>query len=155
MSGAENLVSRLAAFDMEGLRLESPTEPTPEDLPADPNALPPLNPDSVGPVTEPDVNVHRGGSAPTPSNPSFDCRLARTRGELFFCSSDRLAAQDRQMAELYGSAIEDADRGTRRELARTRDNFLAHRDRCRDSACVAQAYEGRMREIRDIMAEDY
>ena len=36
-------------------------------------------------------------------------------------------------------------------LRRTRDRFLAYRDRCPDTHCVAEAYLGRMREIRDIV----
>ena len=33
----------------------------------------------------------------------------------------------------------------------TRDRFLAYRDRCPNRQCIADAYVGRMREIRDIM----
>jgi hypothetical protein len=86
------------------------------------------------------------------SRPSFNCRYAKTRTEKMVCDSDRLAAHDRQMASLFYSAMDDADRRTRRELNRTRDRFLAYRERCRSEACVADAYEGRMREIEDIMA---
>jgi hypothetical protein len=86
------------------------------------------------------------------SRPSFNCRYAKTRSEKMVCESDRLAARDRQMAAMFYGAMDEADRGTRRELNRTRDRFLAYRDRCRSEDCVAQAYEGRMREIDDIMA---
>ena len=37
-------------------------------------------------------------------------------------------------------------------LRRTRDRFLAYRDRCPNNACVAGAYQDRMREISDIAA---
>jgi hypothetical protein len=86
------------------------------------------------------------------SNPSFNCRYARTRSEVMVCGSARLAAKDRAMSSLFYSALADADPRQRRELRRTRDRFLAYRDRCRDEACVAEAYDGRMDEIRDIMA---
>ena len=56
------------------------------------------------------------------------------------------------MSSLFYSALADADPTTRRELRRTRDRFLAYRDRCGSDACVAEAYDGRMDEIRDIMA---
>ena len=69
------------------------------------------------------------------------------------CSSARLAAKDRAMSSLFYWPMSDANARQRRELARTRDRFLAYRDRCRDEACVAEAYDGRMEEIRDIMAE--
>jgi uncharacterized protein YecT (DUF1311 family) len=85
------------------------------------------------------------------SRPSFNCRYARTRGEIMVCESDRLAAKDRQMSSLFYSALADADPERRRQLRRTRDAWLRYRDRCRDEACVAQAYDGRSQEIRDIM----
>jgi len=49
-------------------------------------------------------------------------------------------------------ALANADSRTRAELRRTRDRFLAYRERCGSEACVAEAYDGRMQEIRDIMA---
>ena len=69
------------------------------------------------------------------------------------CSSDRLAAKDRAMSSLFYSALADGDPRTRAELRRTRDRFLAYRDRCGNEGCIADAYDGRMREIRDIMAD--
>ena len=56
------------------------------------------------------------------------------------------------MSSLFYSAMADADGGTRAQLRRTRDRFLAYRDRCGSDACIAEAYDGRMNEIRDIMA---
>jgi uncharacterized protein len=56
------------------------------------------------------------------------------------------------MSSLFYSAMADADPSTRRELRRTRDRFLAYRERCATEACVAEAYDGRVDEIRDIMA---
>jgi hypothetical protein len=90
----------------------------------------------------------RRGSA----RPSFNCRYAKTRSEKMVCDSERLAARDRQMAGMFYSAMDVANRRTRRELNRTRDRFLSYRDRCRSESCVAEAYEGRMQEISDIMA---
>ena len=97
--------------------------------------------------------TRRAEASPRRSNsrPSFNCRYAKTRSEKMVCESDRLAAHDREMAAMFYAALDDADRSTRRELNRTRDRFLAYRDRCRSETCVAQAYQGRMREISDIM----
>ncbi len=67
------------------------------------------------------------------------------------CSDSRLAAKDRAMSSLFYSALADADPTRRRMLRRTRDAFLAYRERCSSESCVAQAYDGRMNEIRDIM----
>lgn len=43
-----------------------------------------------------------------------------------------------------------ADGGIRAQLRRSRDRFLAFRNRCPDEESIAQAYEDRMTEIRDI-----
>ncbi len=86
------------------------------------------------------------------ARPSFNCRYAKTRSEKMVCSSGALAAHDRRMSAMFYSALSDADPRTRRELQRTRDRFLAYRDRCRSEDCVADTYQGRMREIADIMA---
>ena len=56
------------------------------------------------------------------------------------------------MSSMFYSALSGANPQVRAELRRTRDRFLAYRDRCGSEACVADAYEGRMREIRDIAA---
>lgn len=85
------------------------------------------------------------------SRPSFNCASARTRSERTICASDSLAAKDRAMSSLFFSALNDADPGTRRELQRTRNRFLAYRERCASEACIAGAYDGRIAEIRDIM----
>jgi uncharacterized protein len=87
----------------------------------------------------------------TSARPSFNCRYARSRSEQMVCSDSRLAAKDRAMSSLFYSALADADPRTRARLRSTRDRFLSYRERCGSEACVAQAYDGRMDEIRDIM----
>ena len=88
----------------------------------------------------------------TAARPSFNCRAGRSRSEQMVCSSNRLAAKDRAMSSTFYSALADADPRTKRELRRSRDRFLAYRERCADEACVAQAYDDRVAEIRDIMS---
>jgi hypothetical protein len=95
-------------------------------------------------------------SAPAPAprttnaKPSFNCANARTKGEIAVCSDAGLAALDRNMAAQYGRAMNGASPQQAALLRRTRDRFLAYRDRCTSNACVGDAYVGRMREIRDI-----
>lgn len=89
--------------------------------------------------------------APVASGPSFDCARARSQGERAVCANPNLAELDRLMARLYVRTLESADPDTRRALQRSRDRFLAYRERCPDDACIAEAYRGRMREISDIM----
>jgi uncharacterized protein len=54
------------------------------------------------------------------------------------------------MATQYRRALASADPDERALLQSTRDRFLRYRDRCSDRQCIADAYVGRMREIRDI-----
>jgi uncharacterized protein YecT (DUF1311 family) len=86
------------------------------------------------------------------AQPSFDCAKAKTRGEQAVCASTGLAALDRTMATYYNRVMASADDGTAAELRRTRDRFIAYRERCTTDACIADAYRGRMREIGDIAA---
>lgn len=155
MRGADAIVSRLAAFELEGEPLQPPVEPAADDetdlnmsaelfepaIPAEPVPMP-APPPPPEPRPEPRAFA----------NPSYDCRDARTRSEIMVCRSDRLARADRRMASLYDSAVAAADPRTRRELRRSRDRFLAYRERCGGEDCVAQAYQDRMAEISDIMA---
>lgn len=89
---------------------------------------------------------------PVSASPSFDCTKARTRGEIAVCAQPALAALDRQMATQFNRAYARADPAQRALLQRTRAGFLAYRDGCRSDGCVADAYNGRMREIGDILA---
>ena len=107
----------------------------------------------AAPATRPTVaRAERDEPRPATARPSFSCSSARSRSERAICASDRLAAKDRAMSRLFFSALDDADPRTRSELQRTRNRFLAYRDRCASDACISQAYDGRVEEIRDIMA---
>ncbi|RST31116.1 hypothetical protein HMF7854_09905 [Sphingomonas ginkgonis] len=71
------------------------------------------------------------------------------------CRDDGLAALDRQMASVYGSAVADADDSQRYILRQTARRFYAFRDNCGSAACIAGAYRDRISEIRDIMNGDW
>lgn len=147
ISGAEPIIYKLAAFDLQNQPVRV-SQPEPESQPTDfaEAALPSPPPDE--PAAAPPASAPRQAS-----RPSFNCRVAGSPSERMVCSSERLAALDRQMSSQFYSALPEADRQARRRLRQTRDAFLAYRDRCPDEACVAEAYQGRMREIRDIMRE--
>ena len=55
------------------------------------------------------------------------------------------------MAGEFFGALRSASPEQRALLQRTRGTFLAYRDRCRSDACIAGAYNDRIREIRDIV----
>ena len=182
MTGAEPIIYRLASFDLRGRRPQPPgapadgaqlaeappapdapvaPEPEADVAPTPPAPTPPpapvARPRQPQPAPPPRAPARSLETAPARSTgtarPSFSCRSGRSRSEQMVCSSARLAAKDRAMSSLFYSALSDADPRTRALLRRTRDRFLAYRERCGSEACVAEAYDGRMEEIRDIMAE--
>jgi uncharacterized protein YecT (DUF1311 family) len=125
-------------------------QPTAPTAPAEPNGAVPEPSQQDLPQPEQEARP----ATPPPSaatHPSFDCAKARTRGEIAVCSNAGLAALDRNMAAQYSRALDDANPQQRALLRRTRDRFIAYRDRCPNRSCIGDAYVGRMREIRDIM----
>jgi uncharacterized protein YecT (DUF1311 family) len=142
LQNADGIVTPLATL--------SRTERPAEDNLTEVNAVEPapgLPTDPLAPIPAP------GEAAPSQptSNPSFDCGSARTPGEIAVCNDPRLAALDRRMAAQFRSAMADASAQQRAILNQTRDSFLRYRDQCPSNSCVAETYQGRMREIRDIM----
>lgn len=134
---------------------------------APPPNLPDPTFDGPGEIVAPDLTPTPAPSPPPPSvpepqrpdpvpsssaRPSFNCANARTRGEIAVCRDGGLAALDRQMAVQFNQAYAQAGPGERAMLNRTRTRFLTFRDRCGSDACIADAYRGRMAEIRDILS---
>ena len=138
LTRADSIITPLATIARVGQAAPTPSAPPPIDplAPAPPPA-------SVEPAPPPAVVT---------ASPSFNCANARTRGEIAVCGDAGLAALDRQMAAQYGAAVRAADPATRAALERSRGRFLAYRDGCPNSACIADTYRGRIREIGDIMA---
>lgn len=150
LSGADSIVERLASFNLQRQNQQAVAEPvaTPDYAEAEADApSPPSRPARPAPRPQPAAEPVR-----TASRPSFNCAAARTRSERMVCNSAPLASSDRAMSALYYESIANADSRQRRALTRTRDRFLAYRERCASEACIAEAYQGRMMEIRDIMA---
>ncbi len=86
------------------------------------------------------------------SRPSYNCQIAKGRGETAVCKSSDLSRLDRHLGMLYGQSWGQADAARRAKLLGTRDRFIARRDACRSDSCLSDAYVSRMREISDIMA---
>lgn len=162
LSGAEGITVPLATLARTGSAAPA-TTPTPADTtaatqepepaaPAAPNNAPP--PEAAPPVVRAPERVPPPPAVVPPtaaSRPSFNCARARTRGEKAVCSSPELAALDRQMANFYQTAYRGAEPDARALLERTRTRFLSFRDRCGSDRCIADAYRGRITEIRDIV----
>ncbi|HEX6742157.1 MAG TPA: hypothetical protein VF079_10245 [Sphingomicrobium sp.] len=136
LRNAEGMISALATLT----RVSEPLAP-------DANAIPPE--ENVAAARS--ATVVPGPAIPAPGRPSFDCARAGTRGEIAVCGDSGLAALDVNMTSQYRRALAAASPEQRQLLQTTRDRFLAYRDRCPNRTCMADAYVGRMREIRDIM----
>ncbi len=163
LSGANALTASLATLG----RTPSATAPQPVPVPVPvPDVIPegttvadPRPPEAVDPpppATVPTPPAPRPAPAPAPTasaSPSFSCARASNRTERAICGSGELASLDRQMASRFFSARGDANPTQRVLLDRTRNSFLAFRNRCGNDQCIADAYRGRIREIGDIMAD--
>ena len=144
LRNADAIVTPLATL----ARLNEPVPAAPAS-PLELNQVTPTGPGAIAPAEPP---------APTPqpqtqtaARPSFDCANARTKSEIAVCADSGLAALDRNMAAQYGRAMAGASPDQAALLKRTRDRFLSYRDECPNRSCIADAYVGRMREIRDII----
>ncbi|HUE78586.1 MAG TPA: hypothetical protein VMN38_03020 [Sphingomicrobium sp.] len=151
LSNADGVVTPLATLARVGTAEGDPLAPdTPEPgedpLTAEPEPI-------VSEPAEPSPPAAAPSPAPAASaNPSFNCRLARSRGEIAVCNDAGLAALDRQMASHFNRSMSQASSSERALLERTRGRFIAYRDSCRSDSCIADAYRGRITEIGDIMA---
>lgn len=159
LEGADPIIVPLATLARTGETAPAPAlPPLADEQPAD---IAPIEPRPPLPQDQPAVAepAPRPQPPPAPSvataRPSFNCRYARTRGEIAVCGDARLAALDRQMASQFYRALARANPGQRSTLTATRDSFLRFRDQCPSNACIAQTYQGRIREIRDIMSGDW
>ena len=153
LSNADSIITPLATLARVGAPADGPLAAAPAGQ--GPVVIPPLTgePSPLPSPVSPPQDAGASPPAPRPTaSPSFNCRSARTRGEIAVCNDANLAALDRQMAAQFSSALAQADPGERALLQRTRSDFLRYRDNCPSSACIAQTYQGRMREIRDIMS---
>lgn len=121
-------------------------------------AVPPpttATPDPLAPGADPAPAPTVAPAPAVSAGPSFDCRAARSESEQAVCASPVLAGLDRAMAARFEAAVDRADQAQMRLLGFTRDRFLAYRERCGSDACIAATYRGRMREIDDIMADNW
>lgn len=158
LAGADAITVPLATLARAGAAQPADTNAVePSSAPEATLPSPPVVPD--GPPTPQPIPAPRAETpppAPTPerasSSPAFNCRYARTRGEIAVCSDDGLALLDRRMTSVYVDALRQGTPEQDALLRRTRDRFLGYRDRCTDNGCIAGAYRDRIREISDIMA---
>jgi hypothetical protein len=169
LDGAEPIIARLAAFGVKSggdPQLASadpaPSEVAPAETPPAAPAAPVVPPapseartPAPAPATSPPPTPPPRARPASTAQPSFNCRYARSRSERMVCSDAELARRDRAMSSMFYQALAAGDGTVRRELRRSRDDFLAVRDRCATPGCVAAAYDRRMDEIEAIAAGEY
>lgn len=96
------------------------------------------------------ANVQPGPPTSSRARPSFDCSKAHAPGEIAVCSDSGLSALDLNMTTQFRRAMASASPEQQEILRQTGRRFYLYRDRCPNRQCIADAYVGRMREIRDI-----
>jgi len=143
LRNADALVTSLAT-------LTRVSQPAPATGVTETNEAAPEQPEANGVAPESASKASAPASA-YPGRPSFDCARTRSRGEMSVCQDSGLSALDLNMATQYGHASASASPEQRDLLRQTDDRFRAYRDRCPTRQCIADAYVGRMREIRDIV----
>jgi uncharacterized protein YecT (DUF1311 family) len=167
MEGAEPLIYRLATVGGLARAQARPVPvPAPGDRTADRDVAGPAAP-ARAPAPAPDAAPRRTAEAAerpaapaarpaaerpaaASASPSFNCRQGLGRSERMVCASGALAALDRRMSSMFYSALAGATPQVRANLRRSRDRFLAFRNRCGTEQCVAQAYRDSMDEIQDL-----
>ncbi len=88
------------------------------------------------------------------ADPAFDCGKADGSVEEMICNNDGLAELDREMARLYGLAVNDPNLGADRmnELKAMQRGWIKGRNDCWKAddmaSCVAENYAMRMHELR-------
>ena len=142
LTNADAIITPLATLARVGAPVGEPLAPTP---PTDVQVIPPVTADPLAPEPSPAPQA-------STATPSFNCQYARTRGEIAVCNDAGLAGLDRQLAAQFTGAMTQADPEERAQLLSTRSRFITFRERCRSDDCIADAYRGRMSEIRDILA---
>ena len=151
MTGAEPIIYRLATVGGLAPATSGPiqvAQAAPAEAEPQPEPQQPRRPEpQAQPQPQPQPKTQRA------ARPSYDCRHAGTRTEIMVCANPSLAAHDRRMASIYYAEMTGADGSTRAELRRSRDRFLARRERCRSESCVANVYQERIAEIRRIAGD--
>ena len=92
------------------------------------------------------------GVATRQARPSFDCARASTAVERLVCSDADLADRDRQVAAQYFALRGSLPANVRSQLLQSQRQFLRLRSDCPTSACLANLYDVRLRQLAEFAA---
>lgn len=73
---------------------------------------------------------------------SFDCAKAKSRTELLICRTDSLSALDEELNRRYKQLAAQTDASA---LKTDQLGWMRERDQCKDAACLADAYNARLK----------
>lgn len=145
LRNADAIVTPLATLVRSGPAATEPARETPgNESEAELNSA---VPEATG-AAPPSAEEH---SVSARSRPSFDCTKAQGQSQIAICADPALGVLDRQVADEYAHAFSVATQEQRVILRDTARRFTSYRDRCPTKSCVSDAYNGRVREIRDII----
>lgn len=121
---------------------------------AAPVAAPPAAP-APSPVAEPKAPPAIAQATVQPQMPqqatwapSFDCAKASTVAEKTICADPLLGKFDGALSENYKYMLaSDIGDGARNDLKATQKKWLAERNKCTDSQCLATSYRKRIDEV--------
>jgi uncharacterized protein len=83
--------------------------------------------------------------APRVFSASFDCGKAVSATETLICKNHETSALDEQLQRAYKAALTAADPSSKKGLITEQRHWIAYtRDLCEDTACLQQAYKGRI-----------
>ncbi|ENA27335.1 MULTISPECIES: lysozyme inhibitor LprI family protein [unclassified Pseudomonas] len=80
---------------------------------------------------------------------SFDCTKASTSVEKMICTDPMLSRLDDALAENYKSMLLSDFGGSKAELRNEQRIWLSKRNKCKDKACLVDAYRVRVDETCD------
>jgi uncharacterized protein len=97
-----------------------------------------------------------GATKTQEEGPSFNCTHAKAPDEVLICQNKELAAQDKELARLYSSYMNDSEGGFRAHIQRTQNDWLMRRHACGYNVdCISEAYAVRLGELGDGDIEVY
>lgn len=93
------------------------------------------------------VVLAAGAARADQPTPGFACTRATRQAEQLVCADTGLAASDRQLTESYRWLLHHMPAASHARTIAEQRAWLARRDACADTACVAAAYDARLRAL--------
>ena len=138
--------------DLLKLKASAPAKPVaPAPAAPAPAAPAPVAPAPAPAVPEPAAPVSLSTNS-AQFTPSFDCEKSKNGQDRLICSNRELSKLDVQLSALYSKAM--AKTTDKAALKKDQLNWYKNtRNTCSDAACLSAAYESRIIEISEFLAD--